>query len=75
MDNTLAPRGWWGSHRSSPQPRSIVELIRAGTIDPEVAALVWLLVEARVPLIVAAERSRTGKSLSLIHISEPTRPY
>ena len=65
MDNTLAPRGWWGSHRSPPQPRSIVELIRAGTIDAEVAALVWLLVEARVPLIVAAERSRTGKSTLL----------
>lgn len=65
MDNTLAPRGWWGSHPSPPQPRSIVELIRAGTIDAELAALVWLLVEARVPLIVAAQRSRTGKSTLL----------
>jgi hypothetical protein len=65
VDNTLAPRGWWGSHLSPPQPRSIVELIRAGTIDAELAAIVWLLVEARVPLIVAAERSRTGKSTLL----------
>lgn len=65
MDNTLAPRGWWGSHRSPPQPRSIIELIRAGTIDAEVAALVWLLLEARVPLIVAAERGRAGKSTLL----------
>jgi hypothetical protein len=65
VDNTLAPRGWWGSHPSPPQPRSIVELIRAGTIDAEVAALVWLLLEARVPLIVAAERGRAGKSTLL----------
>jgi len=65
VDNTLAPRGGWGSHPSLPQPRSIVELIRAGTIDAEVAALVWLLLEARVPLIVAAERGRVGKSTLL----------
>jgi hypothetical protein len=65
VDNTLAPRGWWGSHPSPPQPRSIVELIRAGMIDAELAALVWLLLEARVPLIVAAERSRTGKTTLL----------
>jgi hypothetical protein len=65
VDNTLAPRGWWGSHPSPPQPRSIVDLIRAGTIDAEMAAVVWLLLEARVPLVVAAERSRTGKSTLL----------
>jgi hypothetical protein len=65
VDKTLAPRGWWGSHPSSPPPRSIVELIRAGTVDAELAALVWLMLEARVPLIVAAERSRTGKSTLL----------
>jgi hypothetical protein len=65
VDNTLAPRGWWASHPSPPQPRSIVELIRAGTIDAELAAVVWLLLEARVPLVVAAERSRTGKSTLL----------
>jgi hypothetical protein len=65
VDNALAQRGWWGSHPSPPPPRSIVELIRAGTIDAELAALLWLLLEARVPLIVAAERSRTGKSTLL----------
>ena len=65
MDNALAQRGWWGSHPSPPPPRSIVELIRAATIDAELAALVWLLLEARVPLIVGAERSRTGKSTLL----------
>jgi len=36
------------------EPPSIVELIRRGTLDAELAALVWLLVEGRVPLVAAA---------------------
>jgi len=32
-----------------------VELIRRGTLDAELAALVWIMVEGRVPLVVAAE--------------------
>jgi len=37
------------------EPPSLVELIRRGTLDAELAALVWLLVEARIPLVVTAE--------------------
>jgi hypothetical protein len=36
------------------EPPSLVELIRRGTLDAELAALVWLLVEARIPLVVTA---------------------
>jgi len=36
------------------EPPSLVELIRRGTIDAELGALVWALVEARIPLVVAA---------------------
>lgn len=36
------------------EPPSIVELVRRGTLDAELAAIVWVLVEARIPLIVAA---------------------
>ncbi|MEO7664898.1 MAG: hypothetical protein ABIV26_07200 [Candidatus Limnocylindrales bacterium] len=35
-------------------PASIVELVRRGTLDAELAGLVWLLVEARIPVVVAA---------------------
>jgi hypothetical protein len=49
----------------SPPRRSIVELLREGVLDPELAALVWLLVEARLPLIVAAAGSRVGKTTLL----------
>ncbi len=36
------------------EPPSIVELIRRRTLDAELAALVWILVEGRIPLVVAA---------------------
>lgn len=36
------------------EPPSIVELVRRGTFDAELAALVWVLVEGRIPLIVTA---------------------
>jgi hypothetical protein len=42
-----------------------VEFIRTGTLDAELAARLWLLVEARVPVIVAAEAQGTGKSTLL----------
>jgi len=58
-------RGWWGIHPVPLRSRSIVELVRAGTLDGELAALLWLLVEARLPVIAAAERSGTGKSTLL----------
>ncbi len=36
------------------EPPSIVELVRRGTLDAELAALIWLLVEGRIPVVVAA---------------------
>lgn len=36
------------------EPPSIVELVRRGAMDAELAAIVWVLVDARIPLIVAA---------------------
>ena len=38
-----------------PEPRSVVELIASGTLDAELAATLWLLIEARVPIVVAAD--------------------
>jgi hypothetical protein len=48
-----------------PEPRSIVELIGAGTIDAELAATIWLLVEGRVPVLVAGDGPGVGKSTLL----------
>lgn len=50
---------------TAPPRRSIVELIAGGVLDAELAALAWILLEARVPLIVAALQRGAGKSTLL----------
>ena len=60
-----APRSWWGFKPVPPEPRSIVQLIRDRTLDAELAALLWLLVEARLPVIVAAGGGQSGKTTLL----------
>src|SRR3954447_6290007 len=59
-------RSGWTFRPVPPTPRSIVELIRAGTLDAELAATLWVLLEARVPLVVAGEAPAVGKS-TLLH--------
>ena len=48
-----------------PETRSIIALIRDGTLDSELAATIWLLLEGRVPLVVAAQDQAVGKSTLL----------
>jgi hypothetical protein len=48
-----------------PPHRSIVELIAYGVLDPELAALAWLLIEARIPIVVAALARGVGKTTVL----------
>ena len=55
----------WAFRPPRPQSRSIVELIDAGILDAELAATLWVLIEGRVPIVVAAEASGTGKSTLL----------
>ena len=50
---------------TAPPRRSIVELIAGGVLDPELAALAWILVEARVPLVVGGLQQGAGKSTLL----------
>ena len=65
MADTSSARGRWAVRHVPPTPRSIVELIRAGTLDAELAATLWLLIEGRVPLIVAAQAGGAGKTTLL----------
>jgi hypothetical protein len=48
----------------------VVDLVASGTLDAELAAHLWLLIEARVPIIVAAEAQWVGKSTMLDAILE-----
>lgn len=53
----------------SPSPSaapSVVELIARGILDSELAALVWLLVEGRVPVVVAAPAGRLAPGSQLL---------
>jgi hypothetical protein len=59
-------RAGWTFRPVPPTPRSITELIGAGTLDAELAATVWVLLEGRVPLVVAAEAGGAGKT-TLLH--------
>ncbi len=65
MADTSPARGRWAVRHVPPTPRSIVELIRAGTLDAELAATLWVLLEGRVPIIVAAAEGGTGKTTLL----------
>lgn len=47
-------------------PRSIVELIQAGTLDAELAATLWVLIAGGVPIVVAGADEGIGKSTLLI---------
>lgn len=48
-----------------PEPLAVTRLIASGALDAELAALLWLLVEGRIPLIVAAGPQGAGKSTVL----------
>jgi hypothetical protein len=63
-DTSLTQRGWV-LRPIPPLPRSITELIAAGTLDAELAATIWLLVEGRVPVVVAGDGQGVGKSTLL----------
>ena len=65
MADTSPARGRWAFRPVPPEPRSIVELLRAGTLDAELAATVWVLLEGRVPLIVSAADREAGKTTLL----------
>jgi hypothetical protein len=47
-------------------PPSLVSLIAQGVVDAELAALIWVLVEARVPLVVAVPEGRAAAGGQLL---------
>ena len=63
-------RAWRDAHPLPPQPRSIVALIADGTLDAELAAHLWLLIEARVPVLVAGGPRLAGKTTVLTALLE-----
>lgn len=60
------PESWWGWHGyNHPQPLSITEILRAGTMPPRVAAILWLAMERGRSIILAADPPGAGKTTIL----------
>ncbi|HEX5503419.1 MAG TPA: type II secretion system protein E [Thermomicrobiales bacterium] len=64
------PYGWWGYQWHAPEPLSIVALIAAGSLDARTAALLWLALERRASLVVAAQAQHAGKTTTLTALAE-----
>jgi hypothetical protein len=60
----------WAMRLVPPEPRSIVQLLHDRTLDAELAAHLWLLVGAGVPVVVAAGPQHAGKTTLLNAVLE-----
>ena len=58
---------WWGRGRfGEPEYRmSILELVKSGSLDLRLASLLWLMMEQRASILVAAGPSFAGKTTTL----------
>ncbi|MEX2247073.1 MAG: hypothetical protein WEC75_10335 [Dehalococcoidia bacterium] len=69
------PESWWGWHGyNHPEPLSITEIMRAGTMTPRVAALLWLGMERGASSMLAADPPGAGKTTILTALLAFTRP-
>jgi hypothetical protein len=59
------PFNWWGYRTTPEQPLSLVELIHRGTLDEQIGAFLWMAMEQRASLIVAATPHEAGKTTML----------
>lgn len=60
------PESWWGWHGyNHPEPLSITEILRAGTMSPRLAATFWMAMERGLSIIVAANPPGAGKTTIL----------
>lgn len=59
------PFAWWGPVWEPPPARTLLDLLRDGTITPEVAALLWGALARRASLVVAAGPRGVGKTTLL----------
>ncbi|HET9017148.1 MAG TPA: type II secretion system protein E [Thermomicrobiaceae bacterium] len=59
------PFGWWGYRADRPVPLSVVELIARGSLDARLAGFLWLALERRASVVVAARPPEAGKTTTL----------
>ena len=61
------PGAWWGWHgwENQPGPLSATQLIAAGSLSSELAAVLWLLMEHGRSIIVSSPPQQAGKTTTL----------
>lgn len=69
------PESWWGWHGwSQPEPLSITQILRSGTLSPRIAAVLWLAIERGASMILAADPPGAGKTTILTALLAFARP-
>ncbi|HUF54119.1 MAG TPA: hypothetical protein VMR52_10155 [Dehalococcoidia bacterium] len=68
------PTSWWGWNWEPPTPMSIAELIMAGNMSTQVAAMFWVAMEKGASLILAADPPHSGKTTTLSALLSFTLP-
>ena len=56
---------WWGGHGRAEDRLTLLDLVRNDTLDLRTAALLWLLVERKASIVVAAAPQLAGKTTLL----------
>ena len=64
-------RGWFMEQSS---PLSVLEIVKSGTLDLRLASLLWVIMERRASVLVAAGPSNAGKSTTLNVMLDFLRP-
>lgn len=69
------PESWWGWHGyNQPQALSITQIMRAGTLNPRITALLWLAMEHGRSIILAADPPGAGKTTILTALLAFAKP-
>jgi hypothetical protein len=69
------PESWWGWHGwNHPEPMSITEIMRSGTLTPRIAAILWLAIERGSSMVLAADPPGAGKTTLLTALLAFARP-
>lgn len=69
------PQSWWGWHGwNQPEPMSVPQIIRAGTMPSRLAAAFWIGMERGASFIFAADPPGAGKTTILTALLAFARP-
>ena len=74
MSSTQAPSSWWGGPGRDENRLTILDLIRNDTLDVDTAALLWLLIDAKKSIVVAAVPQLAGKTTLLTALLDLVPP-